>query len=95
MTKLSLLSAALAISTLAALPALAQGTPPASVGGTVQMQDGTAGSDAKTGAKAEVKPQAKDQATKDKTAAKKPHEQVAQHPESSAKSDATVKTESK
>ena len=46
MTKLSLLSAALAISALAALPALAQSTPPASVGGTVQVQNADTGTTA-------------------------------------------------
>jgi len=80
MSKLSLVAAALAISALAALPALAQSTPPASVGGTVQTQGKT---------------DAKDHAKPDKKAAKKPAEQTAQHPDSPAKPGPTETGETK
>ncbi len=93
MTRPSLLSAALTISALAALPALAQSTPPASVGGAVQVQGADTGTTAKT--------DAKDHAKTDKKVDKKPQQQMAQHPASAAKldasaqSDASVQTESK
>jgi hypothetical protein len=80
MNKLSVLSAAFAIAALAAVPALAQSTPPASVGGTVQMQGNA---------------DKKDHATSDKKAEKKPAVQTAQRPDGSAKPDATQNSPSK
>jgi hypothetical protein len=90
MNKLSLLSAALAISAFAALPALAQGTPPVSAGANVQMQSGDTST--KTDTKTDVKSHA---VTTGKATETKPQQQVAQHPGSAAKPDASTQTDSK
>ncbi|HUK59641.1 MAG TPA: hypothetical protein VLV50_10465 [Stellaceae bacterium] len=101
MKKLSLLSAALAVSAFAALPALAQGTPPVSTGANVQMQSGDTGAktDVKTNAKTDVKADAKSDlkghASTVKKTEQKPQQQVAQHPDSAAKTDMSTKTDSK
>ena len=83
-TKISLLSAALAIGSFAALPALAQSmtspAPAASVEGGVKT-------DAKVQSPAEVK--AKTKAAQNT----KLHQQVAQHPSAAAKAGGTVKSD--
>ena len=81
-TRISLLSAALALGTFAALPALAQTMTPASP--APSAQSGTP-SNVKLPANDEHK--SKGKAAKEKTS----HEQVAQRPGAATKTDSTVK----
>jgi hypothetical protein len=94
-TRISLLSAALAIGTLAALPALAQTMTPASPAPSVSVESGVHADTAKSGVQTDAKTQSPTQhKAKDKAALeKKRHEQVAQHPGAAAKTDGTVKSD--
>jgi hypothetical protein len=87
MTKLSLLSAALAISGFAALPALAQGTPPVSAGATVETQSGNTG--------VSINADANDKAAAGKADPSKPQNQLAQHPDSKPQSDPAATSDTK
>lgn len=94
--KISLLSAALAMGTFAALPALAEGTSPASPvvqPPAAQVETGvkTHGAQASTDIHANVK----SDAHKDKLGkAKKRHEQMAEHPGTAMKGGASTDTKS-
>jgi hypothetical protein len=95
-SKLSLLSAALAISAFTALPALAQSAPAVSTESGVHADVSKSGADAGTKTQTATHKKAVDKKATDKDAAMKPHEQVAQHPGDApkAKTDSTVKTDS-
>ena len=91
-TRISFLSAALAIGTFAALPALAQTMTPASPAPSASIESGVRADTGKTGAQSTVKLQNEER--KDKAAQdKKAHEQVAQHPGAAVKTDGTVKSD--
>jgi len=89
-SKLSLLSAALAIVSFAALPALAQNAPAVSTESGIHADASKNGADAGTKTTTSTDKKAKDQARQ------KPQQQVAQHPADApkAKTDATAKTDS-
>lgn len=84
-TRISLLSAALALGTIAALPALAQTMTPASPAPSAAVGSGTQGN---------VKLQANDEhKSKDQAQTKQTHEQVAKNPGAAAKIDGTAKSD--
>jgi hypothetical protein len=89
-SKFSLLSAALAIASFAALPALAQNAPAVSTESSIHADASKTGADAGTKTPASTDKKAKDQAQQ------KPQQQVAQHPSDApkTKTDATAKTDS-